>query len=106
MNANNETFAESFEHVAAAAVRPFLKSRRVYVEGSRADIRVPMREVHQSDSNSVGVREINPPVFVYDTTGPYTDPLAEVNLLAGLQPVRLNWILDRGDTSALRRRLS
>ena len=37
MNANNETFAESFEHVAAAAVRPFLKSRRVYVEGSRAE---------------------------------------------------------------------
>ncbi len=101
MNANIGSFAESFEHLAAAAVRPFLKSRKVYVEGSRADLRVPMREIHQSESASETGREINPPVFVYDTTGPYTDPLAEVNLLTGLNPVRLKWIIERCDTSPL-----
>jgi len=101
MNANNETFAESLDHVAAAAVRPFLKSRRVYVEGSRHDIRVPMREIHQSDTQIGNARESNPPVYIYDTTGPYTDPLAEVNLLAGLPALRLNWISERGDTAVL-----
>ncbi len=101
MNANNETFAESLDHVTAAAVRPFLKSRRIYVEGSRHDIRVPMREIHQSDTHVGNAREPNPPVYIYDTTGPYTDPLAEVNLLAGLPALRLNWITERGDTTVL-----
>jgi phosphomethylpyrimidine synthase len=101
MNAKDETFVESFEHVAADAVKPFVKSRKFYVEGSRSDVRVPMREIQQSDTSTMGAKESNPPVYVYDTTGPYTDPLAEVNLVAGLPALRKDWILERGDTLAL-----
>ncbi|NPC91959.1 phosphomethylpyrimidine synthase ThiC [Bacillus sp. WMMC1349] len=68
----------------------FSGSRKVYVEGSRPDIQVPMREISLSDENS--------PVRVYDTSGPYTDETAEVNILNGLTALRTNWIKERGDT--------
>jgi phosphomethylpyrimidine synthase len=68
-------------------------SRKVYVTGSRSDIRVPMREIALSGGN--------PPLRLYDTSGPYTDPSADLDLKRGLTPLRLGWIIDRGDVEEL-----
>jgi phosphomethylpyrimidine synthase len=83
--------------VDEAAIKPFPKSRKVYVEGSKPDIRVPMREISLSPTGS----EENPPVFVYDTSGPYTDPESKIDIRCGLPPLRLKWILEREDTEEL-----
>src|SRR5262250_537586 len=72
---------------------PQSHSRKVYVTGSRPDIRVPMREIALSGGN--------PPVRLYDTSGPYTDPGADLDLKRGLPPLRLGWIIDRGDVEEL-----
>ena len=67
MNAN-ENFIAADAHVDAAAIAPLPNSRKVYVPGSRPDIRVPMREIAQSPTADVP----NPPITVYDCSGPYT----------------------------------
>jgi phosphomethylpyrimidine synthase len=100
MNANPK-FLNSAAHVDEAAVKPLPNSRKVYVQGSRADLRVPMREVCQADTPSSMGAEKNPPIHVYDTSGPYTDPQAHIDIRAGLAPLRLEWIKARGDSDAL-----
>ncbi|MCA1856950.1 phosphomethylpyrimidine synthase ThiC [Massilia oculi] len=85
----------------SAALAPFPNSRKVYIEGSRPDIRVPMREIWQSPTPGSFGGEANPPLFVYDTSGPYTDPMAAIDLRRGLPTPRLPWIVERGDTEAL-----
>ena len=100
MNANPQ-FLASAAHVDEAAVKPLPQSRKVYVEGSRTDIRVPMREISQSDTPASFGVEKNPPIFVYDTSGPYTDSAVNIDIRAGLQPLRQNWIEQRGDTDRL-----
>jgi phosphomethylpyrimidine synthase len=77
------------------------RSRKVYVEGSRADVQVPMREISQTDTPAAFGAEANPPVYVYDTSGPYTDPAAKIDIRSGLVPVRAGWIEERGDTALL-----
>ncbi len=105
MNAIGEglikSFVSSFDQVAATAITPFPSSRKVYIEGSRADIRVPMREIRQTATASEFGGEKNPPIYVYDCSGPYTDPLSDINLLEGLPPLRTNWIKERSDTDVL-----
>ncbi|HWM89216.1 MAG TPA: phosphomethylpyrimidine synthase ThiC [Thermoanaerobaculia bacterium] len=76
---------------------PFPNSRKIHVEGSRPGVRVPMREIRLSPTRTVE----NPPVTVYDTSGPYTDPDAEIDLQAGLLPLRREWIVSRGDVEEL-----
>ncbi|AXK21043.1 phosphomethylpyrimidine synthase ThiC [Bacillus sp. COPE52] len=71
-------------------------SKKVYVDGSREGMKVPMREIAQSDTNGVQ----NPPIRVYDTSGPYTDPEYKVELEKGLQAPRHSWIMERGDVEA------
>src|SRR3954447_15644308 len=100
MNANDQFFARD-AHVDAAAVEPLPNSRKIYVEGSRPDIRVPMREIAQSDTPAAFGAEKNPPLCVYDTSGPYTDPQARIDIRAGLAPLRSTWIGERGDTEEL-----
>jgi phosphomethylpyrimidine synthase len=100
MNANPK-FLSATAHVDEAAVKPLPNSRKVYVTGSRADMRVPMREVTQSDTPASFGKEKNPPIFVYDTSGPYTDLDAKIDIRRGLSPLRLKWILERGDTEEL-----
>ncbi|HRQ47917.1 MAG TPA: phosphomethylpyrimidine synthase ThiC, partial [Rhodocyclaceae bacterium] len=100
MNAN-EKFIAAKAHVDEAAVAPLPNSRKIYVEGSRADIRVPMREVTQSDTPASFGAEPNPPIFVYDCSGPYTDPQASIDIRAGLPALRQPWIEERGDTEFL-----
>ncbi len=83
------------------SVQPFPKSRKVYVEGSRPDIRVPMREITLDDTPTDMGGEKNDPLYVYDTSGPYTDPNATIDVRKGLEPLRENWILERDDTEQL-----
>ncbi|KFI07380.1 phosphomethylpyrimidine synthase ThiC [Massilia sp. BSC265] len=87
--------------VDQAAIEPFPNSRKVYIEGSRPDIRVPMREISQSPTPDSFGGEPNPPLFVYDTSGPYTDPAASIDVRRGLGTPRLPWILERDDTEEL-----
>lgn len=87
--------------VDQAAIAPFPNSRKVYIEGSRPDIRVPMREISQSPTPDSFGGELNPPLFVYDTSGPYTDPAVDIDVRRGLATPRLPWILERGDTEEL-----
>jgi phosphomethylpyrimidine synthase len=100
MNANPKFLAAS-AHVDAAAVQPLPNSRKVYVAGARQDLRVPMREITQSDTPAGMGAEKNPPILVYDTSGPYTDPQARIDIRAGLAPLRERWIEERGDTELL-----
>ncbi|HYE96307.1 MAG TPA: phosphomethylpyrimidine synthase ThiC [Rubricoccaceae bacterium] len=81
--------------------RPFPASQKVYVEGSRPDLRVPFRVVTQSPTPASFGEEENPPFPLYDTSGPYTDPEATIDLRGGLPPIRAAWIAERGDTEAL-----
>ncbi|WP_321348454.1 phosphomethylpyrimidine synthase ThiC [Halopseudomonas oceani] len=85
----------------SAATQPFPNSRKIYVTGSRPDIRVPMREISLADTPTDFGGESNAPVLVYDTSGPYTDPQASIDLRAGLADVRGVWIDERGDTEVL-----
>ena len=103
MNAvlNPAQFLESTAHVDEAAVLPLPNSRKIYVQGSRADIQVPMREISQSDTPTGMGGEKNPPIFVYDTSGPYTDPNVKIDIRSGLAPLREKWIVERNDTEQL-----
>lgn len=98
------TLSQSAE-VDGDSVQPFPKSRKVYVEGSRPDIRVPMREITLDDTPlamaSEDGNEKNDPLYVYDTSGPYTDPAATIDIRKGLVPLREKWILERDDTEQL-----
>jgi phosphomethylpyrimidine synthase len=100
MNANPK-FLESTAHVDEAAVQPLPNSRKVYIEGSRPDVRVPMREIAQADTPTSFGGEKNPPVFVYDTSGPYTDPHFKIDIRSGLAALRAPWIAERNDTEEL-----
>ncbi len=98
-------FTAASAHVDEAAVQPLPNSRKIYVEGSQPDIRVPMREISQSDTplmfggepgpDGIPARsEPNPPIFVYDCSGPYSDPAAKIDIRQGLPALRTP--LDRG----------
>ncbi|MBP1930125.1 phosphomethylpyrimidine synthase ThiC [Ammoniphilus resinae] len=75
----------------------FSGSKKVYVEGSRSDIQVPMREIELSPTTGSFGEEENPPVRVYDTSGPYTDPSYSVDITKGLPALRSAWIRERMD---------
>ncbi|HEV2976738.1 MAG TPA: phosphomethylpyrimidine synthase ThiC [Casimicrobiaceae bacterium] len=100
MNANDRFLARD-AHVDDAAVQPFPCSSKVFVQGSRPDLKVPMREIAQSDTPGLFGAEKNAPIVVYDTSGPYTDPAANIDIRAGLLPLRAEWIEERGDTVVL-----
>ena len=88
MNANPK-FLAATAHVDDAAVQPLPNSTKIYV----GPLRVPMREIAQSGGN--------PPLAVYDTSGPYTDPAATIDIRKGLSALRERWILERSDTQLL-----
>jgi len=100
MNAHPKFIASS-AHVDEAAIQPLPRSRKVYVEGTRPGVRVPMREISQTDTPAAFGAEKNPPVFVYDTSGPYTDPSVRIDIRSGLAGLRARWIEERGDTVLL-----
>src|SRR5256884_2576200 len=100
MNANPKFLAQT-ARVDDAAVKPMPNSEKVYVEGSRSDWVVPLRESVQSETPASFGAEKNPPILVYDTSGPCTDPRVKVDIRAGLAPVRAQWIEERADTEEL-----
>ncbi|MDR1228167.1 MAG: phosphomethylpyrimidine synthase ThiC [Azoarcus sp.] len=96
-----ETFTAIDTRIDRALIAPLPRSRKIHVQGSRPDLKIPMREISQSDTpvSSGGMK--NPPVFVYDCSGPYTDPQVKIDIRSGLPPLREAWIEERGDTLSL-----
>ena len=83
--------------------QPFPASRKVYIEGDKPGVRVPMREIRLTPTKSFKTSAIeqNAPLLVYDTSGPYTDPAVTLDIRRGLLPLRLAWIMARGDVEEL-----
>ncbi|HIG88445.1 MAG TPA: phosphomethylpyrimidine synthase ThiC, partial [Candidatus Thioglobus sp.] len=91
---------KKMSNVDEAFIKPFPNSQKVYVEGSRQDIQVPMREISLTDT--IGeLAEKNDPIHVYDTSGVYTDPKVNIDLRKGLGNIRTSWIEERNDTETL-----
>ena len=101
MSAVPEEFVRRTEALAEEATRPFARSRKIHVTGSRPDLRVPMREITLTDTPALFGAEPNAAFHVYDTSGPYTDPEARIDLLKGLAPLRAGWIEERDDSESL-----
>ena len=99
--ASNPKFLAATATVDHAAIQPLPNSRKVYVQGSRGDVQVPMREISQDDTPTLMGGEQNPPITVYDTSGPYTDPAIKIDIRSGLAPIRQAWINERQDTELL-----
>ncbi len=102
MNAIPESFLDPAAGLDESVTGPFPNSRKIYVQGSRPDIRVPMREISLADTRTASGMEKNSPLIVYDTSGPYTDPEARIDLRKGLPGIRASWIEERQDTELLR----
>ena len=98
---DSQTRLSQTARVDDASVQPFPNSQKIYVTGSRDDIRVPMREVSLSDTPTDFGGEKNPAVRIYDTSGPYTDPSVKIDLRKGLADVRSVWIDERNDTEII-----
>ena len=101
MSANPESFLSEKAKVDDLAIEAFPNSKKIYIQGSRDDIRVPMREISQSPTLVGTIEEENPLIAVYDTSGPYTDPTVDIDIRQGLNHLRKAWIDERGDTEAL-----
>ena len=101
MNAVPSPLLQQAQQLSESVTRPIPGSRKVFVEGSRPDLRVAMREIVQTRTPTLFGGEDNPPLAVYDTSGPYTDPEARIDLAAGLPPLRAGWVAERGDTERL-----
>ena len=94
-------FLKSRAQVDQASIQPLPASRKVYVQGSRPDIQVPMRAITQQETQTQAGIEENPDILVYDTSGPYTDPQAQIDIRQGLPALRAAWIEARADTELL-----
>ncbi|MBN2964755.1 phosphomethylpyrimidine synthase ThiC [Sulfurospirillum sp. T05] len=93
---------DNLEKIDASYIENFPSSRKIYLQGSRPDIQVPMREITLTPTEkSDGTVEENPPLHVYDTSGVYTDPSVTIDLHQGLKPIRKAWIEERGDSEVL-----
>jgi phosphomethylpyrimidine synthase len=101
MHAITKEFLHEAVTARRASIQPFQASEKVYVAGSRPDIQVPLRKITQSDTPTAQGAEVNPPVYVYDTSGPYTDPRQTVDLRQGLPALREAWIRERDDVEQL-----
>ncbi len=101
MNAESEKFLDKISKLDTATEKYFPNSRKVYVQGSRPDIMVPMREIQLTATETASGLEENAPIRVYDTSGPYSDRSVTTDLRAGLPAIRANWIEERDDTEQL-----
>jgi phosphomethylpyrimidine synthase len=101
MNAVPATLLQQTDQLSESVTRPIPGSRKIFVEGSRPDVRVAMREVVLAQTPTLFGGETNAPVTIYDPSGPYTDPNAIIDLAAGLAALRAGWIEERGDTERL-----
>ncbi|WP_120510113.1 phosphomethylpyrimidine synthase ThiC [Photobacterium salinisoli] len=106
MSNRKQARLEAKQFIDSLTTQAYPNSRKLYVTGSRDDIRVGMREIAQADSLVGGdktnpIFEPNEPIRVYDTSGFYTDPDQSIDIYNGLPKLRENWIEERGDTELL-----
>ncbi|MEW8627545.1 MAG: phosphomethylpyrimidine synthase ThiC [Candidatus Thiodiazotropha sp.] len=101
MSAIPEDFIKKTATLSEEVTRPFYNSSKIYVEGSSPDIRVPMRQVEQEATSASFGAEENPPIPIYDTSGPFTDPQHSIDLMQGMPDLRTPWIEARADTERL-----
>ncbi|HBN54417.1 MAG TPA: phosphomethylpyrimidine synthase ThiC [Stenotrophomonas sp.] len=101
MNAPLSALQQQAQQLSESVTRPIPGSRKIHVAGSRPDLRVPMREIALTRTPTLFGGEHNPPLTVYDTSGPYTDPDVRIDLSAGLPALRARWIEERGDSERL-----
>ncbi|MCG7995233.1 MAG: phosphomethylpyrimidine synthase ThiC [Candidatus Thiodiazotropha taylori] len=101
MSAIPEDFIKKTATLSEEVTRPFYNSSKIYVEGSTPDIQVPMRQVEQEATSASFGAEENPPIPIYDTSGPFTDPQQTIDLMQGMPDLRTPWIEARGDTQRL-----
>ena len=101
MNAVPSSLLQQTEQLSESVTRPIPGSRKIFVPGSRPDLQVAMREIVQTQTPTLFGGEENPPITVYDPSGPYTDPQARIDLRAGLPALRAKWIEERNDTELL-----
>ncbi|OOE58720.1 phosphomethylpyrimidine synthase ThiC [Salinivibrio sp. ML323] len=106
MSTRKQARLEAKSFIDSLSAQTYPNSEKVYVEGSRPDIRVGMREIHLSPTFVGGSKdnpqyEANESIRVYDTSGPYTDPQSAIDIYQGLAPVRKAWIDERADTQFL-----
>ncbi|MDV2115297.1 phosphomethylpyrimidine synthase ThiC [Alcaligenes faecalis] len=101
MTSKNPSFTATAASVDPAAIQPLPNSRKTYQTGSRPDLRVPFREISLADTPSHFGAEPNPPLSVYDTSGPYTDPSVQIDIRKGLPALRQAWISERNDTELM-----
>ena len=80
--------------------KSFPGSKKIYQEGTRSDLRVPMRSIELSPSTTPAGEEPNAPVHLYDATGPYTDDSCQIDVRQGLARIREKWIQERGDVES------
>ncbi len=102
MNARASSVLGAAEALSNAVTAPIPGSRKIYVQGSRPDLRVPMREVATGDAAVAPGAGQNAAIALYDTSGPYTDPEVSISLTQGLAPLRSIWIDERTDSVLLR----
>jgi phosphomethylpyrimidine synthase len=95
MSARPQTILTPMTQLDPSTTQPFPQSQKIYVTGSRPDIRVPMRQITLTDA------EINPAIVVYDPSGVYTDPQVNIDVCQGLPKIRQAWIAERNDTEVL-----
>ena len=81
----------------------FPNSEKFYIQGSSTDIQVPSRMIKQTATKLEDRVQINPPIYVYDTTGPYTDPNYSIDIISGLKKTREPWIISRKDTTTIQK---
>ena len=101
---NARLSAKSF--IESLTTSPLPNSSKAYVSGSRPDLQVPFRKIFLSDSLIGGTKEnpkfrANEPLYVYDTSGPYTDVNARIDIFSGIETIRSTWIEERQDTYEL-----
>jgi phosphomethylpyrimidine synthase len=100
---SNATLTDKGIDSSALTTKPYPSSKKIYVQGTQSGVRVAMREILQNPTrNTKGEAvEENPPLVVYDPSGPYTDPNVTTDIRKGLAPLRIHWIWDRGDVEML-----
>ncbi len=101
MSANAESIQSKTAQLSEEFTQAFSGSKKIFVQGSREDLKVGMREVTCASTSASFGEEENPPITIYDTSGPYTEPDVKIDLLQGLPSLRSNWIEERNDTEIL-----
>ena len=87
--------APESKEILETASKTFAGSKKIYLDGSKPEIKVPMREILQTDSLTAEGKQKNKPLYVYDTSGPYTDPEVEIDIESGIPKNRLSWLSNR-----------